>query len=331
MLPGSVLMQSDADATQLRVLLWLAADLSLAQKPKQLAKLAECDAKQAVEAIGFWQSRGVLIHETDALAAIPVLAQPTEQPFVSADENKKSEKHKEKHAKKHLQRADELPVYTSSELAALMEERASVRELVNEAQQIVGKMFNPGEINILIGMLDYLGIGEEGILMILSYCKKTSHKKLTMRAIEKFAFSLVDRGISDPAALEEEFRVLEALHSFEGKIRSMFGIKNRELIESEKKAIRKWASYGYTVDIVRRAFELDVKATREPSFPYTGAILERWNAEGLRTLEAIDASIAERQAKKAGANLADTSFDIDDFFEAALERSFQKTAPDDKT
>ena len=39
-LPGAVL-SCNATLTQLRVLLWLASDLSLAQKPKQLAKLPD--------------------------------------------------------------------------------------------------------------------------------------------------------------------------------------------------------------------------------------------------------------------------------------------------
>ena len=42
-LPAAALSCSDADAVQLRVLLWLASDLSLAGKPKQLAKLSDCE------------------------------------------------------------------------------------------------------------------------------------------------------------------------------------------------------------------------------------------------------------------------------------------------
>ena len=48
-LPASILNQSDADATKLRVLLWLASDLSLCTKIRQLAKLAECDTKKKAE------------------------------------------------------------------------------------------------------------------------------------------------------------------------------------------------------------------------------------------------------------------------------------------
>ena len=317
-LPSGVLMQNDADAVQLRVLLWLAADLSLAQKTGQLAKLADCDAKTAANAVKFWQSRGILATEEEALGAIPAMAKPLEAP------PKASEKPK----KKLLQRADELPTYTSTELAELMESRESVRSLVDEAQQILGKMFNPSEINILVGMLDYLGICEEGILMILAHSKRIG--KTNLRSIEKYAYGFVDKGIVEPAALEEEFRTLEALHSFEGEVRTMFGMKSRALTSRESKTLRAWSEYGYGTEIVRLAYELTINATQEPSIPYTNAILERWHAEGLKTLEEIERYNREQREKRAGKSdkskpVLGNSFDTDDCFEAALQRSFRET------
>ena len=43
-LPGAILSHTDANAVQLRVILWLASDLTLARKPRQLAKLADCES-----------------------------------------------------------------------------------------------------------------------------------------------------------------------------------------------------------------------------------------------------------------------------------------------
>ena len=60
-LPASVLSCcDDIDAAYLRVLLWLASDLSLAGKPKQLAKLSDCDLKTVSAALRYWSDRGVL-------------------------------------------------------------------------------------------------------------------------------------------------------------------------------------------------------------------------------------------------------------------------------
>ena len=316
-LPGSVLQQN-ADAVQLRVLLWLASDLTLAQKHRQLAKLADCSTAEVADAIAFWSGCGVLsAQDTKQGGAVAVMATVQEP---AAAQPAKAQR------KPLLRRADELPTYTSAELADLMEKRASVRALIDEAQQILGKLFNIGELNILVGMADYLGMSEECILMLLSHCSRIG--KTNLRAIEKYAYSLVDRDITEPAALEEEIRTVEAMHSFEGQVREMFGMKRRALTSRENKMLRAWISFGYDIEIVRRAYELTIGSTNEPSVPYTNAILERWNAEGLRTAQQIDAAMEEQKNKKEGKGQKPTaptlgnSFDTDDFFDAALRRTF---------
>ena len=300
--------QTGADAVQLRVLLWLASDLSLAGKPRQLAKLAECDVKAAEGALRYWTACGVLTE--DGESAVPVMATSavTEKP-------KKTLVH----------RAEVLPTYSSTELADILEQREGVRIMVDEAQRIIGKMFNPSEMNILIGMLDYLSISEEGILMILAHCKRIG--KTNLRSIEKYAYSLTDREITDPQALEEEFRTVEALHSFEGEIRTMFGMKSRALTAKESKMLRAWVSFGYGADVVRLAYEITVNATGEASLAYANAILERWNAEGLKTPEEIEQAIETEKSERSGEPKLGSSFDTDDLFEAALKRSFSWTEP----
>lgn len=333
-LPASIL-NAGADGVQLRVLLWLASDPSLLRKVRQLAKLADCTADEARAAIRFWQEAGTVTVDGEG-EAIPAMASAETAPTAEKTEEAKPKKP----ARTLLRRADELPTYTSTELADLLEARASVRILVDEAQRMLGKLFNPSELNILVGMLDYLSLSEESILLLLAHCKRIG--KTNLRAIEKYAYSLVDRGITEPAALEEEICVLEELHSFEGEIRTLFGMKSRALTEREAKMLRAWRSFGYGIEIVRLAYELTVNATSDPSLPYANAILERWNAEGLRNEEEIRASMeasagdaqgARGQRNRKGGKGGKTasvkpslgnSFDTDDFFEAALQRSFQQ-------
>ncbi len=328
-LPGAVLSHADADAVQLRVLLWLASDLSLASKPRQLAKLADCDVKRASEAVEYWQSRG-LLRDSDTLPAMAEAraADSTEKNAKTAVADAAGQTAAPKRTL--LRRAEELPTYSSTELAALLEKRETLRAMVNEAQQILGKMFNPSEVNILVTMFDYLGLTEEGILLLLSHCRRVG--KLNLRAIEKYAYSLVDRGITAPDALEEEFRTVEALHSFEGEVRTLFGMKSRSLTGKEDKMLRAWVSYGYDIEIVRHAYEITVHATSSPSVPYTHKILERWHEEGLNTLAEIEAAEAATHEKRdASAVTLGNSFDTDDFFRAALERSFRETGAKDDT
>ena len=86
-LPGAILSHTDANAVQLRVILWLASDLTLARKPRQLAKLADCDPQSALDAMAFWAERGVLTEGE----AIPAMATATGD-AVSVDSPKKAVK-----------------------------------------------------------------------------------------------------------------------------------------------------------------------------------------------------------------------------------------------
>lgn len=313
-IPASALT-AGADEIQLRVLLWLASDPSLLRKTRQLAKLADCDADAAKSAILFWQGAGVIAQESGE-EAIPAMASAEPTPA-----SEKGQKDNGDNGEKRtlLKRADTLPNYTSTEISDLLDARSSVRVLVDEAQRILKKMFNSEEMNIMIGMLDYLGMSEESILLLLAHCMRIG--KTNLRSIEKYAYSLVDRGITEPAALEEEIRVLEELRSFEGEVRKLFGMGKRALTSRESKMLRAWASFGYDAEIIRLAYDRTVDATKDPSIPYANAILESWNAEGLRSAEEIRQHLEQPKKSKKKPTLGN-SFDTDDFFEAALQRSF---------
>lgn len=311
-LPASVL-SADATPEQLRVLLWLASDASLAGKPAQLAKLADTDKASVAEILDYWKALGVLTADGDG--------ESTNRRSPEKPAEKTVKKPQPEDAKKPLLRADELPVYNAAELANMMERRASLRILLDACQNIFGKMFNPHEINILFGMVDYLKLDEEYILILLAHCKRLEIK--SFRQVERYAISLIDKGITSPGELEACLQEMEAAHQLEGKIRQMFGLKSRALTAKEKNAIEKWASYGYGEEIIRMAFETTVNATGNASIPYANSILERWHSEGLKTAEEIERRREAERQEKEGKSTLGTSFQVNDFFEAALQKSFR--------
>ena len=293
----------DASPLQLRVLFLLASGTT---GLSDLAASTDRKQSEIKEVLAFWQAAGVL--KTDLALPAAKAAPETAQP-------------------KKLPRADEIPTYSLSELNAMLERRQSLRAMIEEAQQIVGKMFNTYEINILLGMVDYLELDEDYILLLLAHCMRMEKKGL--RTIERYAISLVDRGITTAEALEEQVQQMEAQHTLEGKVRAVFGLKSRSLTTKEQKLIAAWASFGYGEDVIRRAYEITVDSIHEPSMQYTNAILERWHANGLNTLEEIEKALETERAEKektAGeSSKADfKTFDANDAFEAALRRSYKK-------
>ncbi len=297
-----------AGAVELRVLLGLCA-LGGSVDIKKLARsfsLSEDDVKSA---LAFWRGAGV-IELGDSKEAI------SDEPAAEAAVASQKPEERTVEATKKLRRADELPQYTSDQLSDILEQRKETATLIDECQNIMGKVFNVKEINVLMGLVDYLELDCEYIMMLLSYC--VSLGKKTLHYAEKLAFALYDAGITTGEQLSEELRRRELASDAEGKIRTLFGVGERAFTTKEKKFISSWINdMNYSIEIIEKAYEVTADATGKGSFPYANTVLERWNAAGLRTLEEIEASY-----KKSGSEgPAVGSFDTDSFFEAAVRRS----------
>ena len=82
----------------------------------------------------------------------------------------------------------------------------------------------------------------------------------------------------------------------------------------------------YPIEVIEKAYEITVDATSKPTLHYANTVLERWHSEGLLTLDQILDSYKEKgnaKGKKSGASAPDvsSSFDTDEFFDAAVKRN----------
>lgn len=295
-----------AGATELRVLLCLCSNDGNADV-KKLAKQVSGTEDEVREALSFWRGAGVIEVRGEKESHTAVKATPEGEGNATETEQ----------GKKKLERANELPNYTSDQLSDILEARSETATLIDECQNIMGKVFNVKEINVLIGLVDYLGLDCEYIMMLLTYC--VSLGKKTLHYAEKTAFALYDAGITTADQLSEELRRRELAAAVEGKIRSLFGIGTRAFTTKEKKLISAWVSdMGYSAEIIEKAYEVTADATGKGSIPYANSVLERWYAAGLRTLEDIEESYKK---KEAGLEPTTGSFDTNSFFEAAVRRA----------
>lgn len=295
-----------AGETDLKVLLYLSAHESKVDE-KKLAKLISCDEADIKASVSFWRGAGLLelCDENEN--------EKSEDISAKEEKNNREEKKTAENSKK-LHLPEELPRYSTDELANVLEGRSEAAALIDECQNIAGKVFNFKEVSVLVGLLDYLGLEPDYIMMLLTYCVSIGKKSL--HYLEKTAFGLYDAGITNSDQLSEELRRRETAADAEGKIRSMFGIGERAWTTKEKKFISTWINdFGYSIEIIGKAYELTANATGKGSMPYANSILERWNAAGLRTAEEIDASYEKGELPTEG------SFDTDSFFEAAVRRS----------
>lgn len=210
-----------------------------------------------------------------------------------------------------------LPHYSSSEAAKVIEKTSGCSELLDSCQQVLGKMFNSAETEIVIGLIDHLSLPHDYILLLCQHAANIDKK--SVRYIEKMAIDFFDKDILTYSALESELKKIEERNSFEKFIRKMFGMGSRYLIKKERDMITTWQEkFKFSNDIITRAYEITVAKTNEPSINYTNAILEKWYAAGFKTIADIEAAEEKRAKTKNGSS----SFSVDDIYEAALMRSY---------
>jgi DnaD/phage-associated family protein len=304
-LPAAVIAHlNKASKKDIAILLSLAAEpaaqLDLAVATAAIAARGEHTAAEIDAAIAFWRGTGVICTDADA-QPVPVVAAPegavAPTPRVIAEKG--------------------LPSYSTEELSSILARREGLAQLVDDCQQAFGKIFNTNEIAIIAGLVDYLGLTGEYVLLLLTHCRNMEKKSL--RYVEKMAITLHDEGVHGARALETRLHNIETMAKATGRVRAIFGITSRALTSKEKAMLESWiCKMQFDDALITRAYEMTVDAIGKPSMPYANKILERWFADGYKTVEDVERALAEYKQKKNG----DSSFDVDEFFEAALRRTY---------
>lgn len=311
-----------ASEEELRVLvLLLAADEPLSAEDLQdLAGLATLgDAK---DALAFWRGAGLIRTATKKKEAAPPAETVEDTP--AADEEKPQKK------KKPVRAADELPTYSGSALSEMIE-RDNLASFIETCQEIYGKVLSSTDINVLVGLKEELHFDCESICLILSYYAEKAKKP--MRYVEKVAFSLYDNGIVSYAQIEAHLERKRRLDTREGTLRKLFGIGERALTAKEEAAFIRWCEeYGYDDAVIGMAYEQTVNTTGKAAVPYTDTILTRWNKAGCKNAADVLALMERERAERTphtptkGEKRTEQdemrSFDVDDFFRHALDRSY---------
>ena len=308
-----------ADETDLRVLLTLSL---LAKKTTGEAKVEDIAASSGIElsdvraSLKFWKGAGV-VGDADGGAEADV-EETAEAPKITEATKATTTVHRGGA----IEQSNITTDYSSGELADIMDSRIVSPMLIDEAQRIFGKMFRTYDIGILVGIVERLGFEETSVLLMLNYVAGKGKK--TMRYAETLAMSFYDDGITSAEAVAERISRMERSGELIEQIKKLFGFGGRELTTSEKRFFTTWTEkYVYDIDVIRLAYDITVDNTQKPLPKYANTILERWYSEGLRTSDEVRAFI-DRQAAEKGSGSVAKSYDADEFFEAALKRSYEE-------
>ncbi|MCI9449624.1 MAG: DnaD domain protein [Clostridiales bacterium] len=317
--PGAVLeLLPEADSSALCVLLYVLGhgEFSVTASAKAL-KISEAEFLSALK---FWQDNDIISSEVGKTSK-----KAKNSSLKVRRKNDGETEAVENTVKPKPKMSSSLPSYTTEETARFLESNKTTAEIIDSCENIIGKIFTTAETNIIIGMLDHLSLSGEYILLLFAHAKKIG--KNSVRYIEQLAISFADRDITTYSALEEELSHIELTEDTLRFIRKIFGFGDRAFSRKEKDAVRNWCvKWGFEKDIIEKAYEITVNNIGKASVAYTNSILAKWYGEGLHTVAEIDAYLEKSRSdsNKAADSSTESSFDTDEFFEAALRRSYGK-------
>lgn len=292
-LPARILRErlNECSHTELRLICAMACDPALLceydEKADALAASFGVDRKELDESLAFWRGAGAIATAGNSAVS----------------------------AKRSVKPASSLH-YTGEELADIIEKNGLLK-VIDECERLLGKTFNPTDINTIVNLYHNLGVEQKYISTVCAYCVDMGKKSLSY--LFKTACALYDQGIVTVEQLDEYVAFRHRCAEFGSKLRTLFGIGSRALTAKESKSFENWLNWGYGEDIITRAYEITIEKTGKYTISYIDKILTNWHTTGYTTLEEID----EAQSRYSESKKEETkgSFDTDDFFERALKRS----------
>ncbi len=170
------------------------------------------------------------------------------------------------------------------ELAFLREGDEKFRAVCNYFEGAQGRILRRSDLESLCSLYYDLSLESDLFILIINYAR--SRKKLNIREVERLAYEWYDAGIRTYSDGEAHLIRLKEKQGRVAEIMRLFGFFDRRPSEKEREYIEKWIGMGFDNDMLKQAYDITVNKTHEVSFPYLNAILERWNAAGIKTPEA---------------------------------------------
>lgn len=205
--------------------------------------------------------------------------------------------------------------YDSETLSKAIESDEEFMLVCRVAGDGLQKQLTKNDYSTLFYLYDFVRMPAPVICGIIEDC--VAHGKRSLQYIFKKTTALYDEGIDSYDKFEAYLTRREAINSNINRVRKLFGLGERELTAKEKKFLESWFSdWGFSYDMVHLAYEKGVDTSGKFSFSYINAILKNWHENGYATEDDVKNGEASRTSG------GDSSFDTDEFIEAALSKGF---------
>lgn len=208
----------------------------------------------------------------------------------------------------------ERPAYTEQDVLRAMGTDTAFHSLYGEVQRRLGRTMTTEELKILLGFVRYLGLPEDVICVLVTYCidrarQRGSLRNPSLRTIEKEAYAWAEQGIDTMAAAAAFIHSQNLYFSRLGQLKKMLQIHGRNLTAAEEKYAKDWLSMGFEDEVLTMAYERTCINTGGLSWAYMNKILTRWKAAGYITAEDVRSGDRKSVPKGASGQLGDAELE----------------------
>ncbi|QEY34530.1 DnaD domain protein [Caproiciproducens galactitolivorans] len=308
-----------AGSVQLKVLLWELRHAGERFDAADIAKALGIDRADVSDAMLYWQQTGLFAEkdgefvpaggtseaETTKTAEEAPAAKPTQAP------------EKPKRILSRPQKPD------NAFVAKRIAESKEIACLMQEAEQILGRLISNGDSAMLLMLHDHYGLPCDVIIMLLQYA--VSIGKANSRYIEKVAMNWADEEIFTHEKAEEKLRRLDESKKAWHAVEQAIGIMHRAPSSKEQAFASVWINeWKFNTALIHEAYERSVDNTGKFSPSYMNKILERWHKEGISTLEQAQKDKEERAAARKGGRKPITTYDIEEYERSGVFDNFDR-------
>ncbi len=213
--------------------------------------------------------------------------------------------------------------YDSETLSNAMENDMDFSLVCRVATERMEKQLTKNDISSLFYLYDFVRMPAPVVCGIIEDC--CANGKKSSQYIQKVGLSLYEEGIDTYDKFEAYLAQREVINSNIGKLRRLFGMGDRELTSKEKKLFNCWfGEWMFSFEMVELAYEKTIDTTGKLSTTYMNGILKRWHESGFATVEDVKNGDSSRTKG------TESSFEVDEFIEAALSRGYDDILEDKK-
>lgn len=297
-----------ASGDQLKVLLYVLCHADTALTAEQIALQCGVRPEAVEEALVFWQSVNILSEQPSSVPAVrqnagtaepaPVPATATTTPLSADSSTEKIVKTPESLCNP-VKTSSTVWVINPSEMVAYIQADKAIADMFSYIEMNIGRPLKHLEQKCLLWMNQILGLKPDIIVMLAIYF--ANKYKFNIDLMEKTARRWVNEGITSHELAQKDIQLMEDSWSYTGRIKKIFGM-DKNPTPDQQKIIGNWRSKHIQFELIRVAFEQTRNAIGDQiklsTFKYVDAILERWIASGICTVEAAQKDCQQRESSR---------------------------------